>query len=107
MSFNRLTPAQAERLAILIEECGEVVQAATKILRHGYESRYMDGRSNLEALESEVGDLLATVDILCMGEDVRDSRIAAAKRDKFSRVANYLHEQPDELMGALHHGDVP
>ena len=34
--FNKLTPAQAERLAILIEECGEVIQAATKILRHGY-----------------------------------------------------------------------
>jgi hypothetical protein len=38
MSFNQLTDAEAERLALLAEECGEVVQVIGKILRHGYES---------------------------------------------------------------------
>jgi len=36
--FNQLTAAQAERLAMLAEEAGEIVQCVTKILRHGYES---------------------------------------------------------------------
>ena len=36
--FNGLSESEQERLSILIEECGEVVQAACKILRHGYES---------------------------------------------------------------------
>lgn len=38
--FNRLTPAEAERLALLAEECGEAIQAIGKILRHGYESNH-------------------------------------------------------------------
>jgi hypothetical protein len=32
-NFNKLTPAETERLAWLIEECGEVVKAGSKILR--------------------------------------------------------------------------
>jgi len=64
--FNRLTEAEAERLAILIEECGEVTQAACKILRHGYESTNPkaitpieeDPETNRSALERELGDLL-------------------------------------------------
>ena len=35
--FNQLDCAAAERLAVLAEEAGEVVQAVTKILRHGYD----------------------------------------------------------------------
>lgn len=33
-NFNGMTPAETERLAILVEECGEVVQIGMKILRH-------------------------------------------------------------------------
>lgn len=40
--FNQLKPSEAERLACLIEECGEVIQAAGKILRHGYKSEGYD-----------------------------------------------------------------
>lgn len=36
--FNGLTPAEAERLALLSEELGEAQQAIGKILRHGYDS---------------------------------------------------------------------
>lgn len=105
-AFNRLSPAQAERLAILIEECGEVVQAATKILRHGYESSYADGRTNLSVLESEIGDLEATIAILGMAGDISPTKIRAAKVRKFARVVQYLHEQPDALIEALQIGDV-
>ena len=43
--FNKLTPAEAERLAMLAEECGEVVQIVGKILRHGYDSQHPDGNT--------------------------------------------------------------
>jgi hypothetical protein len=37
-NFNNLTPAETERLAMLAEECAEVIQVVGKILRHGYDS---------------------------------------------------------------------
>ena len=40
--FNGLTPAETERLAMLAEECAEVIQIVGKILRHGYESHHPD-----------------------------------------------------------------
>lgn len=56
--FNQLTPAEAERLALLAEECGEVIRAIGKVLRHGYENTHPDGGpTNREALESECGDV--------------------------------------------------
>lgn len=36
--FNQLSPAEAERLALLSEELGEAQQAIGKILRHGQPS---------------------------------------------------------------------
>lgn len=36
--FNRLRESELERLAILAEECGEVIQVINKIIRHGYDS---------------------------------------------------------------------
>ena len=39
MAFNKLSAAEAERLALLLEELGEAQQAIGKILRHGYENR--------------------------------------------------------------------
>jgi hypothetical protein len=55
-----MTEAERERLIMLIEECAEVIQAATKCLRHGYESRHPDGgETNLEYLERELADLHA------------------------------------------------
>ena len=36
--FHGLSPAEAERLYVLAEECAEVVVVVNKILRHGYES---------------------------------------------------------------------
>ena len=36
--FNGLTPVQAELLALLSDECGELVQIIGKIMRHGLDS---------------------------------------------------------------------
>ena len=70
--FNCLTPAQAERLAMLAEECGEVIQIIGKILRHGYESYHPDQQStppafrytNRKALGDELTDLFSVASSL-------------------------------------------
>ncbi len=60
--FNQLSPSEAERLAMLAEGCGEVVQAIGKILRHGYESTHPDGGpTNRATLERECGDVYHSI----------------------------------------------
>lgn len=76
--FNQLTPAQAERLAMLAEECGEVIQAVGKILRHGYDNYHPEQEkdppelryTNRQMLHDEVTDLVAVVSILEGNKDL-------------------------------------
>lgn len=56
-----ITEAEQERLVLLAEECAEVIQAVTKILRHGWESSYEDGTTNLEQLRTEIDDVFSVV----------------------------------------------
>lgn len=76
MSHPSLTLAQAERLEMLIEECGEVIQAATKILRHGYDSTHPDNEdesgthNNRTDLEDEIKDVLSVVSGMGVKRDV-------------------------------------
>ncbi|NMG29348.1 MazG nucleotide pyrophosphohydrolase domain-containing protein [Aromatoleum evansii] len=91
--FNGLTPAQAERLAVLAEELGEAVQAIGKILRHGYESRSPAGATNREALERELGDVYAAMDMLSDAGDLNPFAISIAMTRKKDRVGQYLHHQ--------------
>jgi hypothetical protein len=53
--FNKLNPAEAERLSLLLEECGEVLQIIGKIQRHGY------GSSNRSLLEKELGHIMHAI----------------------------------------------
>ncbi len=72
--FNKLSPAEAERLAMMIEECNEVATACTKILRHGYDSHHPDDRNhpgNRAALEDEIVDVLAVRSLMIMSGDIR------------------------------------
>jgi len=55
-----------ETLVITQEECAEVIQAISKVLRFGFDSSYPfeDSATTKECLEMEVGQLLCMVDIL-------------------------------------------
>lgn len=74
---EKLTEGQAERLHMLAEECAEVIQAVTKILRHGYDSYHPDQEdispdkryTNLHHLRDEIGDLVAVM-VLMEKDDV-------------------------------------
>lgn len=49
LAFNGLSPAEVERLALLAEECGEVIQTVGKILRHGY---YLGSKESEDVLST-------------------------------------------------------
>jgi NTP pyrophosphatase (non-canonical NTP hydrolase) len=92
--FNGLTPAEAERLAILLEELGEAQQAIGKILRHGYESTHPSGGpTNRESLERELGDVRYSMISLCDSGDLSKDEIRAQARIKSKKVKQYLHHQ--------------
>jgi hypothetical protein len=96
--FNGLTPAEAERLAILIEECAEVQQIACKILRHGYESHnptIPNSETNREALERELGDLGHAASRMEAAADINPLKIRARAQSKPERIKPYLHHQGD------------
>lgn len=85
-----------ERLAILIEECAEVQQASTKILRFGRESiNPYSEISNAERLEQELGDLLAMI-FLTIAAEGGNSVIDAAVA-KLEKLKTYS-DQPTELL---------
>jgi hypothetical protein len=82
-----------ELLVLLIEECGEVIQAATKCLRFGFQSDHGlgYGRNDL-VLAKEVGELQAVMEALYLDPDTvywaRLGKIARAQKakKKYGRV---------------------
>lgn len=107
--FNKLTPAEAERLAMLAEECGEVIQVVGKILRHGFESYHPNdltsvtniggakafapkpgAKSNRDLLTEELSDLFAVVEMMDADFALID---AAAQEAAFVKKMRYAHHQ--------------
>lgn len=92
--FNKLSAAEDELLSCLSEEAGEIVVAIGKITRHGYESGWK-GSNNRRDLETEIGDLLAIVDLMLTVGDIDPVHIAVAKQRKLQEVWEWLHNQDD------------
>ncbi len=65
MNMNNFDPAY---LPLIAEEAAEVIQAVTKAIRFGPEHKYRTGshagRTNIEAIAVEVGDLLEVLECL-------------------------------------------
>jgi len=61
---KRLTDREREVLTILMEECAEVTQAASKLLRFGKENHPDTGLSNSLVLSAECGDLRRLLDMV-------------------------------------------
>jgi NTP pyrophosphatase (non-canonical NTP hydrolase) len=76
-----------EVMAITQEECAEVIQALSKIMRFGLDSVH-NGVSNKEQLEEEIGDLMCMLQLLDEFQMVDWSRVsmaALAKRAKLTK----------------------
>lgn len=92
--MNHLSLAEIERLSLLAEEAGEVVQAVGKILRHGYESRHPDGGpTNRESLQREIGDLAAACQLMVSNHDLSAEGLELALDAKLLNVSRYLHHE--------------
>jgi len=96
-NFNGLTPAETERLAMLAEEAGEIVQAVGKILRHGYEGFHPDnpGITNRGLLENEIADLHAVQLMMETKGDIEDlsPQASDAVGDALERKQRFTHHQ--------------
>jgi len=95
MAFNQLTDAQAERLHILVEELGEAIQAAGKILRHGYESGW-NGSNNRHDLEKELGHVESSIDRLVDAKELDAENIFASAYSKKTSIKPFLHHQHED-----------
>lgn len=97
---TKLSPAEVERLALLAEECGEVVQVVGKILRHGYKSVHPNGGpNNRRLLEQECGDVRHAMIRMCEAGDLAKQVIHDAADHKAEVVERYLHHQPRARRG--------
>lgn len=94
----RPTPFQAESLEILIEECAEVSQRATKILRFGLEE-VQSGQdlTNKERLSQEVGDVLAMVDHLSRHGLLSPLYVGKGHQQKTEKLKIYMQTEADDV----------
>lgn len=96
--FNKLTPAEAERLAYLIEELSEVQHIACKILRHGYSSYDPTAKVekyrvlNRELLETEIRDVMKAVMLLIKNKDIQECNIVVSGKPTYK----YMHHQAED-----------
>lgn len=103
--FNGLSPAEAERLAILSEECGEIIQIIGKILRHGFNSYNPldahaktdtgEGMSNRDNLCREIGDFDAICKRMLDNGDIYAAPIREASERKHKKLKRWTHHQSD------------
>ena len=87
-----------EALIITAEECAEVIQQISKIIRFGIDLPYVtagDGTTNREQLEKEIGDLKCMIAILMemnIIDNVNVYRAEMAKREKLRKWSNLFNE---------------
>ncbi len=92
--FNELSPAEAERLWLLVEEMGEALQAIGKVGRHGYASRHPDGGpTNLLNLEKELGHVHRIITMMVAADDISWIRLLNESVSKVVSMKPYLHHQ--------------
>lgn len=92
--FNGLTPAEAERLAMLAEECAETIAIVGKILRHGFDSYHPDTPSitNRDMLANEIADVDAVVKAMKQSE-LKDYSAQDTLGQRWDKKLLYSHHQ--------------
>lgn len=84
---DRVKLTRDELLVLLIEECGEVIQAATKCLRFGYDIDSGVGYgNNRDMLAKEMGELTAVRDELELDYGPCQTPFMTGWKDKIARA---------------------
>jgi len=78
-------------MAVLQEECAEVIQAVSKINRFGMHGEWQ-GVTNRQALVTEIGDVLAIIKVLMMETDINitEAELEKAVEAKFKKLEIFL-----------------
>lgn len=90
-------PSEYERelLTILIEECAEVQQCATKMLRFGQDDGYPGQTlTNLQHLSRETGELRHMLQLLHDANLIDMQAVADGMRLKREKLKKYMQVQP-------------
>ena len=102
-NFNKLTPAETERLVLLAEELAESIQAVGKILRHGW--NVIDPNTGIKYynrfdLEKELAQAQFALSLMLINGDLNQDNIANHFSDKASTIQQYLHHNsvPEEML---------
>lgn len=85
-----------ELLVLLIEECAEVIQAATKCLRFGWDRNYPGYGVNHEKLADEIGELGAVTNALNLNR-YRVVKAAGEKMARAEKAKAELGQHEDEV----------
>jgi NTP pyrophosphatase (non-canonical NTP hydrolase) len=80
-----------EVMAVLQEECAEVIQAVSKVNRFGLESEW-EGVTNKQSLITEIGDVIALIKVLIEETDINISMddIQLAVEAKLEKLEIFL-----------------
>lgn len=81
MSLTR----EQELYIITMEECGELIQALSKMLRGGDEWK----EQNLKNLQDEAGDVLCMIDLLIKNDTVSERKLNKRKLEKLQKLKQY------------------
>lgn len=80
---------QREILIITQEEAAEVIQEISKVFRFGIDDNHRDGMTHRKRLTTEVGDLLAMIDLMIDNRLIDPAEIELAKQAKTDKLRRY------------------
>jgi NTP pyrophosphatase (non-canonical NTP hydrolase) len=84
---NGLTKAEEEMLQLMEEECAELIQAVSKIKRHGRDSNFFGNpKKNMENLHEEAADVVACLGILSHNGLLDSQKVNEVARLKLERI---------------------
>ena len=88
-----MTPAQHEALAILAEECGEVMQVIGKMLRHGIvvDHPTMGKWDNTRELMIEMADAVVAMTLVARELDLSVDQIECNLHTKVEALRKWTH----------------
>ena len=89
-----ITDRQREIMVITQEEAAEVIQEISKIFRFGIDDSHRDGMTHRQRLTTEVGDLLAMIDLMIDDRLIDPAEIELAKQAKIQKLRRYSQIYP-------------
>ena len=79
-----------EMLVITMEECGELIQACSKVIRTKGKTKY------LRNLQDEIGDVMTMIEIMKMSGLVTDEQITDRMKEKKEKLMTWSMLCSDE-----------